>query len=92
MAQQRIIEKPGKLIVAGKRVYEERLRDILEPKQHGRFVAIEPESGRYFLGDSGREAMLAALEAMPDRRFYLARVGYPAAAPLGGYGFRKRLG
>ena len=92
MAQQRIIEKPGKLIVAGKRVYEERLRNILEPEQHGRFVAIEPESGRHFLGDSGAEALIAAHNAMPEQRFFLARVGYPAAHRVLRHDRRTRLG
>jgi len=92
MAPQRITEKPGKLIAAGKRVYEEHLRDILEAEQFGRFVAIEPESGRYFLGDSGAEALIAAREAMPERRFFLARVGYPTAHRLGGHVLTPRLG
>jgi hypothetical protein len=83
--------KPGKLSEQGKRIYRERLRALLEPEQVGRFVAIEPESGRYFLADSGSEAMIAARQAMPGYLFFLARVGYPAAASLGGYGFRNRL-
>jgi len=81
---------PGKLSQEGKRVYQERLKAVLEPEHIGRFVAIEPNSGRYFLGDSGAEALIAARDAMPESLFFLARVGYPAAASLGGYGFRNR--
>jgi hypothetical protein len=81
---------PGKLSQEGKRVYQEQLQAILEPEHIGRFVAIEPNSGRYFLGDSGAEALIAARDAMPESLFFLARVGYPAAASLGGYGFRNR--
>ena len=57
---------PGKLTQEGKRVYQERLKAILEPEHVGRFVAIEPNSGRYFLGDSGAEALIAARDAMPE--------------------------
>ena len=92
MDQQHTIPKPGKLIIAGKRVYKDRLRAILEPDHVGRFVAIEPETGRYFLADSSSGAMIAARKAMPDHLFFLARVGYPAAASLGGYDLRKRSG
>ena len=81
---------PGRLIEEGKKVYAERLRLILEPDQVGRFVAIEPETGRYFLGDTGSEALVAARQAMPDSLFYLARVGYRAAHSIGGYGNRTR--
>ena len=83
---------PGKLSQEGKRVYQERLKAILEPEHVGRFVAIEPNSGRYFLGDSGAEALIAARDAMPESLFFLARVGYPAAHRIGGHALRKRLG
>jgi hypothetical protein len=85
------IAKPGKLSEQGKRIYQERLQSLLEPEQIGRFVAIEPQTGQYFLADSGSEALIAARQAMPGYLFFLARVGYPAAAQLGGYGLRSRL-
>lgn len=91
MAYQQTIPKPGELSEAGKRVYKEKLQAILEPEHIGEFVAIEPDSGRYFLSDTGAKALIAAREAMPDSLFFLARVGYPAADSLGGYGFRKRV-
>lgn len=92
MAYQQTIPVPGKLSEAGKRVYKERLQAILEPDHVGKFVAIEPETGRYFLGDTGVEALVAARDAMPDSLFFLARVGYLAAHRIGGHGLRKRLG
>ena len=81
---------PGKLIEEGKRVYTERLQTVLEPEHTGRFVAIEPQTGRYFLGDTGSEALVAARSAMPDSLFFLARIGYPAAHSIGGYAYRTR--
>ena len=62
----------------GQRFYDETLRSQLEPGQIGQFVAIEPESGRYFLGDTGTAALLEAYTAMPGCRFHLVRVGYGA--------------
>lgn len=88
--QQTISAIPGKLIEEGKKVYAEHLQSVLEPDQIGRFVAIEPKTGRYFLGNSGAEALVAARKAMPDSLFYLARVGYRAAHSIGGYGNRTR--
>lgn len=76
------------LAESGQRLYDERLRELLEPSQAGRYVAIEPVSGEYFLGDTGTEALLEARRALPEAMFYLARVGYPAADTLSGYGRR----
>ena len=75
-------------IERGRSIYAERLRSVLEPEHVGRYVAIEPETARYFLGDTEAEALIAAREAMPDSIFYLMRVGYRAAHTIGGYASR----
>ena len=77
-------------IARGQKVYEEQLRSRLEPEHTGRFVAIEPESGRYFLDDTGSGALIEALAAMPGCLFYLARVGYRTADAFGGHVSRIR--
>ena len=79
------LETGDDLVESGQRVYEERLRMLLEPAQAGRYVAIEPVSGEYFLSDTGTEALLEARRALPEAMFYLARVGYTAADTLSGY-------
>ncbi|HYX29705.1 MAG TPA: hypothetical protein VE863_14155 [Pyrinomonadaceae bacterium] len=78
------------LVRRGQRIYDQELRQILEPTQRGRFLAIEPETGRYFLGDNGTAALIEARKAMPGQLFYLARIGYEAADTLHGYGNRNR--
>lgn len=78
------------LAESGQRLYDEQLRDQLEPEQTGRFVAIEPDTGRYFLGDTGIGALQAGRRELPDKLFYLLRVGYEAAYRVGGYGARRR--
>ncbi len=91
-----LLEKPT-LAQAGEdfanraqRVYDENLRDLLERTQMGKFVAIEPETERYFVADTGTAALIEARNALPDHMFYLVRVGYAAAATLHGYGHRNR--
>ncbi len=39
------------VIERAKRIYRERLETVLSDREANRFVAIEPESGDYFLGD-----------------------------------------
>ena len=71
------------VIARGERLYRERLKADLVRDHTGRFAAIDPETGRYFLGDTSAEAVGAAHDAMPDARFYLKRIGYTAAHYFG---------
>ncbi len=73
-----------------KEFYDAQLKSVLEPEHKGKFVAIEPDTGSYFLGKTGTEALLRARAALPNKLFFLARVGYPAATTIGGYGLRNR--
>lgn len=79
-----------KVITHGRRVYDEQLKSRLEPEHNGKFVAVEPESGRYFLGGTDAEALVAAHEAMPENHFYVKRIGHAITHRLGGYGTRHR--
>ena len=66
-----------------KRLYAERLREMLEASSMNQFVAIEPDSGEYFLGDTLSEAANGCRAKFPDRRPYILRVGHKAAVHLG---------
>lgn len=64
-------------------IYESRLQGILEPSHDHEFVAIEPESGEYFLGKTLNDAARAARAAYPSRLTHVIRVGHKAAIHLG---------
>ncbi len=76
------------IIAHGRKFYEEQLKFQIEPEHTGRFIAVEPETGRYFLGDTDGEALLAAHEAMPESHFYVKRIGHNITHRLGSYGIR----
>lgn len=61
--------------------YEE-IRPELEAEHHGEYVAIEVDSGAYFVGETPQEAFEQAEEAFPDRAFCLIRIGYKAVHKL----------
>jgi hypothetical protein len=65
-------------------IYAERLRAALEWQHLNRFVAIEPESTKYFLGDSFDEAVRLAWAKYPTHLSHTIRVGHRAALHLGG--------
>lgn len=66
-----------------KRIYEERLRATLEQSHLNEFVAIEPISGDYFLGQTLSEAIGASRRKYPDRLAHALRVGHEAAIHFG---------
>jgi hypothetical protein len=66
-----------------KDIYENKLRLELEKEHRSKYVAIEPESGDYFLGETFDEAVNAAIDAHPNRLTHTIRVGHVAALHLG---------
>lgn len=65
----------------------ERIRDELEAKYMGKVVAIEVDSGDYFIGETGLEACNKGKEKHPDKIFYGIRIGkrvYASYRSLGG--------
>jgi len=65
-----------RLAARGQAIYE-RLKEELESAYPGKIVAIEVESGEYFVGDSVVEAAKKARAKHPDRLFYFVKVGSP---------------
>ena len=76
------------LVERGQTEYRQRLASVLEPSHDGEFVAVEPESARYFLGPTASAALIAAHAAMPNKLFYLTRVGRETAHTVGGHASR----
>lgn len=69
---QQAIER---FIERAKRAYEDRLAQKLEPDHRGEIVAIEPETGDYFLGRDEIEAAGKARVAGHEGPLYFVRVG-----------------
>ena len=74
----------------GKQLFE-KLDPELREKYDGKFIAIEVDSGDYFIGETGIDASKKGKEKYPDKIFFLGRIGHRAAykfrghVPLGGY-------
>ena len=71
------------LLKRGMKLYEERLKRELEPEHNGEMLAIEVESGDYFLGRTATEAYKKAKEKYPGKEFAFLRVGARAAFFVG---------
>ena len=66
-----------------KEIYESEFKSRLEREHLDQFVAIEPASKSFFLGDTFIDAALAAKQAHPDRKSFVIRVGHDAAFHIG---------
>lgn len=71
------------VIERAKRIYVEQLQAELESLHTHQFVAIEPESGDYFLGKTLDEAVKAARAKHPTRLSHTIRIGHRAAFHMG---------
>jgi hypothetical protein len=72
------------VIERAKAFYNEELRQSMERTSPGKFITIEPDSGRYFLGDTFDESVNAALDALNDQLTFTIQVGQATAIHLGG--------
>lgn len=66
-----------------KQLYQEKLKTSLESAHPNAFVAIEPDSGDFFLGSTLSEAIQASRAAHPDRLAFAMRVGHDTAVTIG---------
>lgn len=64
--------------------YDRELRATLEVGHPNAFVAIEPISQTWYLGNTLREVGRLARNAYPDRMAFALRVGHSAALHIGG--------
>lgn len=61
----------------GREIYK-RLKEDLEPQYRGKIVAIDVETGDYFLGNTVIEAGKKGRQKYPQKIFHFIRVGFPA--------------
>jgi hypothetical protein len=87
MIQKREADMASKLSVdlriRATAICQERLKNHLESTNPDDFVAIEPESGDFFLGKTLSEAIQAARAAHPARLPFALRVGHRSTVELG---------
>jgi hypothetical protein len=70
------------LAIKARKIYNERLKQTLELSSRGQFVAIEVDTGDYFLGSTPLEAIKNGKQKHPKKVFHVMKVGYKAAILL----------
>ncbi len=54
-----------------------RIKTELESKFKGKYVALDFESERYWIGDTPTEALTEAKKEFPNKLFYFLQIGSP---------------
>lgn len=62
----------------GAKIYKQ-IKINYDPKERGKFLAIEIESKQTYLGNTSAEALELAHQKYPDKVFYVAKIGFDAA-------------
>lgn len=76
------------IIQKGQKYYEEKLKNKLEKKHLGKFVVIEVDSGKYFIGDTLEETLGKARKKFPEKIFHSIKIGSPGVFTSSGI-YRK---
>ncbi len=74
----------GDIVERGTRLYEERLRPLLEPRHNGKYVVIDVETGEYELDEDHLAASDRAAAKKPGASLYATRVGSRSLGRVGG--------
>ena len=76
------------IAIRGRDIYENRLRQQLEPDNVGKYLVIDIETGEYEMDEDGDAASLRARDKWPDGVRYGLRIGHSAWGQLGLGGMR----
>jgi hypothetical protein len=71
------------IAIRAKKIYDERLRSRLEESDPDKFVAIEPDSGEFFIASTLSEAIGKSRQKYPDLLAHAIRVGHRVAVHFG---------
>ena len=61
----------------------EKLNKELLPKYKGKIIAIDAESGNYFIGDSELDTYKKAIMKIPKKQFVFKRIGFGSTHFIG---------
>lgn len=71
--------KPNEVAEKGQKIYDELLKDRLEPEHIGRYVVIDTDTKEYSIADTPDQAIELAQAKSPNGMFHLVRIGFPGA-------------
>lgn len=74
----------------GTELYENKIRQLVEPGNLGRLLCIDIESGEYAIGDDALVAAQTLIDKNPDSQIWCLRIGHLAVEKFGFGDTRER--
>lgn len=62
-----------------------KINEELGEEHKGEIVAIDPESGKYFLGKTELDAYKKASKQLPNKKFVFKRIGFASTHFVGAF-------
>jgi hypothetical protein len=78
-----VSDETKSVISRAKEVYDQRLRRDLEANHTGEYVAIEPDSGEFFVAPTFDAAVKLARSTHPYKLSHTIRIGHAASIHMG---------
>lgn len=76
-------ESSEAIAARGEEIYQQQIRDKVDPKHKGKFLVLDIETGDYEIDAEDLVATDRLLEKHPNAIIYGVRVGFPAAYGIG---------
>lgn len=70
-----------KIAEKGSKIYE-KIKVDYDPKHKGKFLAIDIESKKAYLGNTSAEALELARTSHPNKIFYVVKIGFDVAETM----------
>lgn len=83
MDPEELIKKADlqKIATEGSKIYE-RIKVNYEPQENGKFLAIDIDTQKAYLGNTSAEAVTLARQNHPDKVFYVVKIGFDVAETM----------
>ncbi|MES2216725.1 MAG: hypothetical protein V4481_05545 [Patescibacteria group bacterium] len=70
-----------KVVTEGVKIYQQ-IKDLYEPIQNGKFMAIDIDSKKAYVADTSADAVVMARKEHPQKVFYVVKIGFDAAETI----------
>jgi hydrogenase maturation factor len=90
MNQDELIKKADlqKIVAEGAIIYN-KIKDKYEPKENGKFLAIDIVSKDVYFSETSADAVELARKSHPKKVFYVVKIGFEAAETMAQMFFAK---
>lgn len=78
-----IIYAKGEVAARAKAIYEQQIRDKVEPEQIGKYLVLDIETGAYEIDEDDIAVMKRASAKHPNGTLYGLRIGYRTMGRIG---------